>query len=452
MHYSIRKPYYFALFFCAFFLLCIAVIELLHRSQVTIQREQVQLGAKEQLSNLRFNLEAELVADIYQVSTLASLVSLRSDLDEDDWALAASRILARSHYIKIIGIAENDIVGHIFPRQGNQQMIGVDYQTVPQQWEQVQKARTIEEAFIAGPVSLVQGGKGLIVRVPAFRDPPINKQYWGVISAVIDLEQFLLDVGVIDFARQYKLVIRGENSSGEQGRVFFGQEGAPDSVYARERVRFPYGGWGLAVSSDGEVEKQIPWHVMNMVRLAGYPILVLLCLSLLTIYRLYVIAESRALHDELTALPNRRFFMHSFKAQFELAQRYRQQHRFALINVDLDRFKYINDTFGHEAGDRVLKACAERITTQLRRSDMVARMGGDEFLLIVHQLTKEDDLQRLLKKLRYALCSTPVGYDGQAIYLSVSMGASIFEPGLHSPEQMLKIADERMYQQKHLGE
>ncbi|MGR5470208.1 GGDEF domain-containing protein, partial [Vibrio astriarenae] len=118
------------------------------------------------------------------------------------------------------------------------------------------------------------------------------------------------------------------------------------------------------------------------------------------------IADSRALHDELTKLPNRRYFMQSYKQQFEIAQRYKKRYSFALINIDLDKFKHINDTFGHDAGDKVLIACAQRVKRTLRRSDIVARVGGDEFLVLVHNPETEENIRALLNKLRKALCST----------------------------------------------
>ncbi|MDF4777282.1 GGDEF domain-containing protein, partial [Vibrio parahaemolyticus] len=124
---------------------------------------------------------------------------------------------------------------------------------------------------------------------------------------------------------------------------------------------------------------------------------------------------------------------------------------FALINIDLDRFKHINDTYGHDAGDKVLIATAERVKSSLRKSDIVARMGGDEFLVVVHHPGTEENVQSLLQKLRLALCSTPVIYDETLIYLKASIGYAIFDPQMSSPEQMMKIADERMYQQKHGG-
>ncbi|WP_155488008.1 GGDEF domain-containing protein, partial [Vibrio harveyi] len=141
----------------------------------------------------------------------------------------------------------------------------------------------------------------------------------------------------------------------------------------------------------------------------------------------------------------------SYQQQFEIAKRYKKRYSFALVNIDLDHFKHINDTYGHDAGDKVLVACAERIKSTLRRSDIVARMGGDEFLIIVHNPKTEENIQALLKKLRFALCSTPVIYEEELIYLRTSMGYAMFDPEMISSQQMMKIADERMYQQKHYG-
>ncbi len=119
------------------------------------------------------------MADIYKASTLATLITLLPNSETHKLNLAANRILSKSNHITVIGIAENDVVGYIYPRKGNERVIGLDYRSVPTQWVQVQKAKDIEEIFIAGPVELVQGGKGLIVRVPVFRDPPTNKRLLG---------------------------------------------------------------------------------------------------------------------------------------------------------------------------------------------------------------------------------------------------------------------------------
>ncbi len=451
MHYFPQKQYYFFLFFFPFVCLCIGAIELIHQSHQEVNREQRQIEAKEQLSILRSNLEAELMADIYKASTLGTLVTLLPKSNNSELSIAADRVLNKSKNITAIGIAENDVINLIFPYKGNEDVIGLDYRTVPEQWVQVQKAREIQEIFIAGPVTLVKGGQGLIVRVPVFRDPPLNLDYWGVVSAVIDLDRLLKATGVIEFSHRYPLMIRGYDSEGEQGDVFFGMPDLSQTRYARATVNFPHGSWSLDVFSGGALENQHPWYSLNVVRLFGYTTLLVLSIALFTIYRLYIIAYTRALHDDLTQLPNRRYFMKSYKQLFENAKRQNKQDRFALINIDLDRFKYINDTFGHDAGDKVLLATAQRIKSNLTRSDMVARVGGDEFLVVVYKPNSEEHVLNVVEKLRDCLCSTPVTYDNESLKLSVSIGYAMFEPNINSPEQMMKIADQRMYQQKQSG-
>ncbi|CAE6931541.1 periplasmic ligand-binding sensor domain [Vibrio sp. B1FLJ16] len=449
MHYFSKKQYYFSLFFLTFFVLCVGIIELTQQSHRELNREQLQIEAKVQLSILRSNLEAELMADIYKASTLGTLVTLLPKSNKKELSIAADRVVNKSKNITAIGVAENDVLNFIFPAKGNEDVLGLDYRTVPEQWVQVQKAREIQEIFIAGPVSLVQGGLGLIVRVPVFRDPPLNSDYWGVISAVIDFDSLLKATGVIDFSQRYPLMIRGYDSEGESGGVFFGTKSTSKPQFAQETVHFPHGSWSLTVFPGGIPEHQLPWYSFHMVRMIGYPALLVLSIALFAIYRLYIIADTRALHDELTQLPNRRYFMKSYKRQFADAKRHNHRDSFALINIDLNRFKYINDTYGHDAGDKVLRATALRIKSSLKSTDMLARVGGDEFLAVVNNPTSEAHLFAVLEKLRQSLSSTPVVYEKESFYVSVSIGYAMFDPTIDSPEQMMKIADQKMYQQKH---
>ncbi len=147
MRYSPRKQGYFALFFLTFFALCIGVIELLHRNQQSLYQERVQVEAKEQLSILRSNLEAELMADIYKASTLATLITLLPKDEERKLNLAANRILNKSKHITVIGMAENDVVSHIFPLKGNEAVVGLDYRTVPEQWYKFKKLRKLKKSL-----------------------------------------------------------------------------------------------------------------------------------------------------------------------------------------------------------------------------------------------------------------------------------------------------------------
>ncbi len=250
---------------------------------------------------------------------------------------------------------------------------------------------------------MFQGGQALITRTPIFRDPPFNQNYWGVSSAVIDLDALLEDVGVGKIENKYNLAIRGTNSAGKDGEVFYGTQEVFSNAFTTEQVNFPYGGWYLALSGNDHVLMDVPWYRIHSVRLIGYGVMLILMGAYFMIYRLYRIADSRSMHDELTMLPNRRYFMYSLKQAFKTVQKHRTK-TFAVVNIDLDGFKAINDTYGHAAGDKVLIECAKRIKSMLRTSDIVARIGGDEFLVLLPRIIDEEHVATITQKLqaRYA--------------------------------------------------
>lgn len=449
MKYTHGKRWSVNLLFILFVTLSVGIIEMLHQEQLDVRQAHFQREAKDLLSSIRSKLEAAIVSDIYTVSSLATLVALNPNSDKQALDQASEKVLRKGKHIRIIALAQNDVVNYIYPLIGNEAVLGVDYKTIPIQWESIVKARTIEEIFIAGPVELVQGGRALIARVPIFSDPPINSQYWGVCSAVLNFDSLLMDVGFASFAYQYRVAIKGFDSAGENGNLIVGQQSTFDQAFVRERVNFPYGGWVIAVAEDEHILDSLPWYQLQAVRLIGYPALILFVLIFFTVYRLYIMAHSRSLQDELTSLPNRRYFIYSLEHHFEHAKKHERDDTFAVINLDLDRFKQINDTHGHAAGDKVLIACAERLKTTLRSTDLVARIGGDEFLVLSTRILHEEDVEVLTNKIKAALCSMPIVYESELIYLNISMGYCLFHHEMQGAEEMLKQADQRMYAEKN---
>ncbi|EGQ7996143.1 diguanylate cyclase [Vibrio vulnificus] len=448
MKYTFGKRWSVNLLFLLFITLSVGIVELLHHEQKKVRQEYFQREAKEQLSTIRSKLEAAIVSDIYIVSSLATLISLHPNSNKQALDQASEKILRKGKHLRVIGLARDDVVNYVYPWVGNESVLGLDYKKEPAQWESIVKAKTIEEIFIAGPIELVQGGKALVARVPIFSDPPLNSQYWGVCSAVLNFDSLLMEVGFASFAYKYRVAIKGLDSEAEKGAMIYGDEATFNDAFVKERVSFPYGGWVLAVADDGRYAALMPWYQTQVVRLIGYPTALILCLVFLAIYRLYTMAHSRSLHDELTGLPNRRYFMYSLEHHFEHAKKQGRDDTFAVINLDLDRFKQINDTHGHAAGDKVLIACAERLKSTLRSTDLVARIGGDEFLVLSARMTHEKDMEILLNKLKAALCSMPIVYEGELIYLHISIGYCLFHHEMKDSEEMLKQADQRMYNEK----
>ncbi|MCD6187599.1 MAG: EAL domain-containing protein, partial [Desulfuromusa sp.] len=155
-----------------------------------------------------------------------------------------------------------------------------------------------------------------------------------------------------------------------------------------------------------------------------------------------------AYHDPLTNLANRLLF-HD-RLEHSMVRAKRSISRIAILFIDLDRFKHINDSLGHDAGDRVLCAVAERLQGQVRETDTLARFGGDEFVIILEQLKKTEDLSRFVKKLLKAM-EQPIFIAEQKLHVTASIGLSIYPDNGVDADSLMSAADIAMYQAKENG-
>ena len=152
-------------------------------------------------------------------------------------------------------------------------------------------------------------------------------------------------------------------------------------------------------------------------------------------------------HDNLTKLANRRFFNKELERRLQLARKY--QHQLALMYFDLNKFKELNDTHGHDAGDQLLVETAIKLQQASRSSDFAARLGGDEFVLILDRINSDEELCKAIERLSSALNTPGVHYSAQQIDVSCSIGVALFSPGQPvSAKTLLKQADSAMYQSK----
>jgi diguanylate cyclase (GGDEF)-like protein/PAS domain S-box-containing protein len=154
-----------------------------------------------------------------------------------------------------------------------------------------------------------------------------------------------------------------------------------------------------------------------------------------------------AFHDPLTLLANRSLFWNRVEHALALAQR--TQQRVAVMFLDLDNFKIVNDTLGHDAGDRLLQAVAQRLVKATRPSDTVARLGGDEFAILLEGIGSDTDIERVTRPISAAF-SRPLLLDGRAMDASASIGVACSCPG-DDAEQLLRNADIAMYNAKAAG-
>jgi diguanylate cyclase (GGDEF)-like protein len=193
------------------------------------------------------------------------------------------------------------------------------------------------------------------------------------------------------------------------------------------------------------------WHILRL--MAYFAALVFVLLSEKKLYsqidRFSYRMNQLAYTDTLTQVSNRRHFNHVFQHEFERARRY--EHPLTVVMLDIDHFKTLNDTFGHDAGDKVLKRLALHVKSHLRENDFFARYGGEEFVFILPSTTKQDAFN-LIERVRISIESLVIDIsEGKQVNVTASFGIADFVSDDESEQTLFKRADEALYIAKRTG-
>lgn len=193
------------------------------------------------------------------------------------------------------------------------------------------------------------------------------------------------------------------------------------------------------ITPGGQIDSEV-WNLPKYVVAVG---MILLLLEDQIEHNKYL-----ALHDELTGLPNRRLFLDRLAISLERARR--MESKAALLVIDLDHFKQVNDTLGHHAGDLLLKKVSNLFVSRVRRSDTVARTGGDEFSLILEEPTNRSNAKSVAKSLM-EMMNEPIQVGEHSMQVGASIGVAVFPDDAADIEALCIAADLRMYDDKHVS-
>lgn len=526
-----------------------------------------------QLGAFRARLEERLNSNLFLVHGMAANIAVQPGITPAHYQDLARVLMSKSTALRNIGAAPDFIIRFMYPLEGNEKALGLDYRTVPDQWGPALAAKETRRMSVAGPLRLVQGSVGLVARVPVFLGG--DGEFWGLVSAVIDLDTLLDMAGEGVLKQEFDLAIRGRDGKGAQGAVFRGDESLFEAPAVSMAVSLPSGSWlmaavprggwadgspyGWAVHAvilllaavgclariqssqsrlsltesesrmramsqashdalamvdaddrvtfwnpaaeamfgyseaemlgrrmhevivrpeEGEAARKGLAHfgnsgkgpvlgrVMEMegVRRTGEVFPVERSVAAFQLRGKWFavgsmrdiserkLAERRlnelATLDELTGLSNRRHFMEQAEAQLRQAIRYRQD--FCFMMIDIDHFKSINDTFGHDMGDEVLRGAGRTLRQVMRGTDIFGRVGGEEFAVAMPE-TDLDAARGVAERLREKFAEERVGAWGRPVSYTVSIGIA----HLDSPETVLsglmKRADLALYAAKSGG-
>ncbi|GAA4354517.1 diguanylate cyclase [Kangiella marina] len=434
-----------------FFLLCaiyvVSASYVVEKSLSAISAEQIQeerIDFANEVSLVRSNIESAIYSEIYIANGLATVLMVDKDLALFKFEQLAEALISNGKYVRNIGISTGYTISDVYPLEGNEKALGFDYRNAPSQLQSVEAAREAGTMTLAGPLTLVQGGKAVIARYPIFDDFPDNTVYWGGVSVVINVDQLFDGSGLSQISEEHAIALKGVNGTGAEGDIFYGDESTFDNPDAYFSIDVPNGSWVIA----GKLKlnrETAGFAFSTILRVLGYAVALLLIVSATLLYRAYQVATSASYKDTLTGLPNRRY---ATEVMSKLLAQKGSNAKFSVIIIDLDNFKYINDTFGHDAGDYVLKRIAEILTSTLRESDYVFRLGGDEFLIVIPSVNIKEHLDIIVEKIKSAVSEKDYQYKGELIQASFSAGCGRYPDDATGLTDLLSIADEAMYEDK----
>ena len=389
---------------------------------------------------LQTRLTRELDNALFLTGGLRSYLVVREGkLDRREVEAILKNLFEESNHVRNFGVAVGYRLIYLYPVKGNEKALGLDYRKVPSQLAGVQRMIDGGVPLLLGPIKLVQGGQGLIYRVPV----PVRGKYWGLISTVIDADSFFVDAFERAKAENVELAIRGRDARGMQGEVFrgdarlFGQSGVE-----LIDMDVPGGKWvmalrGRALSFPAGEAWRLRLLVWGLAIFLGWGVYALL-VQRARLARL-------AMFDALTGLPNRTLVEDRLERVIA-AQRRNPATVSALLFTDLDDFKRINDEHGHRAGDAVLQGVADRATNAVRGIDSVGRWGGDEMIVVLENAGR-DRIPELVERVRRAV-ETPIDYAGLRLKVGVSIGVAIVPDDGDGVQDLIRRADRRMYEDK----
>lgn len=575
------------------------------------QNQQIAEGRQRgavlgQVSVIRAKLEGNITSNIQLIRGLVATLTTEPDMDQARFDQLVGNIFEENSQLRSVAAAPDLVIRMTHPLDANRAAIGLDYRNTPSQWEAVRWVVESGKLNIAGPVDLVQGGQGFVGRFPVYANRGDGQQFWGIVSAVVDVERLYRDSGLYDPGLNIELSITGKDGAGKIGERFYGPDLTGSNPVLVDVVlpsgtwqlaAIPKGGWGadfeymlltrslialaaalmllpvlvtgrmvaqrmsyirelnarqieldrltrrlnlaLDVSkvgvwemdpatgaetwddrtnelyglpNDGGPRTHEHWravvhpedreraeadfqreiatgryesdyravlpdgsvrHVRSIAakfqepdqpeRIVGvnWDVTsdVLLNQDLRQAQQLTearnreleaarVSIEHNALHDSLTGLPNRRYLDDILR--HHAADGYHGSGSIALLHIDLDRFKQINDTLGHAAGDAMLIHASKVLRANCRETDFVARIGGDEFVIVSSAGSDDARLnglaERIVREMR-----KPAHYEGHACRFGVSVGLAVARSADIDVKQLLINADIALYRAKARG-
>ncbi len=333
-----------------------------------------------------------------------------------------------------VTILPGGIVDYVYPLTGNENVIGDNIFEIPDRAIEANLAVETGEVIISGPYELVQGGDAFIARKAVFND----EEFWGFVAVVIDTPVLLDKINVAVFANsEYKYQFYAE-VNGLESKIISESEGFDKENAKWVTIELPNGSWSFGIEQKSNASLYI---TAIAILLGGYLISYLVSRYIKKIENSLKIANKEIYLDKLTGVNNRKL-LDRLQGDFSL-----NNMDYTVVYIDLNDFKPINDTYGHDVGDEVLITFCKKLQAIIRDTDFIIRMGGDEFLVILPKTVNEESIFTFCKRLD-DIQIAPVVIGNVNIKIKFSYGYAISNVDGKVLSEVIESADTKMYKAK----
>jgi len=421
--------------FCALFSLSI----LLGIYVLSIYKHQTETNMTANMDMLKIRVERALESVFFDVNLLEALVVFGyEDVNQE-----AVEILLKPIYdqpvVRNLTFAPDGIINYIHPFKGNEKEIGANIYTIQERKIEAQLAIETKEIILCGPYELTQGGVGFVARKAVFIPNELGKdELWGFVSIVLDISHIVAN---IDFAPLklygYEYELSADvNGLGKKIIVASDNFDAEDAIYVD--INLSNGKWQLGLN---KVFNAFEVSFLILLFLSGILASIMIYQILEKKDKQLAALEEKMYIDPLTGIYNRK------KLDFIEEQSIYLQQAYAVFYLDLNDFKQINDTYGHEVGDNILIAFTQRAKKIIKENDLLIRVGGDEFIVILFNIAHEVDVKNFADRLRTHI-SQKLILNKIEFVMTASIGYARYPVEEATLDKLVSLADSRMYEDK----
>jgi len=424
-----------------------------YQSQMLMINEQ-QFLLSEIASSEALTIERRLSRSLSATDILAIEIQ-QNNGEFADFDSYAQVVIDAMGGISNLQLAPNGIIRQIHPLLGNEKAIGHNILRDDNRRQEAILAISQKRLTLAGPFKLVQGGIAIIGRNPVFFNVDGKETFWGFTSALIYLDKLLGETKLDELESKgyhYRLS-RIHPESGQQD-VFARSKGNIEPLFQSVKIELPNKTWTLTMSR-ATLSSRSNFFAYSVSILLG--LFAAWFISYLqrqpellqqVVKKKTAELEKLAFNDHLTGLANRRY-LNKHLQKFLLEQK-RYNKTAALFYLDLDDFKRVNDSMGHNFGDQLLTRIANRITKLVRVGDVVSRLGGDEFAVLLLNTDSVNSISKIADKLIEEI-KRPVIFGDRSFVISTSIGITLIPKDGNNTLELLRNADMAMYTAKNSG-